>query len=103
VDLIDSGRGSSVKFPTEPSMKFAVVTEMVHRSLKEWTKYYNCIRWMITKCDREPEWTSSFIQDVVKLLQANDKKKHKEYLGKLMPMPEVRRFIQEQTEAGGFK
>ena len=102
VDLIESGRGASVAFPEEPSMRYALTSELIARSLKEWSKFLSCVRWTIDKARADPEWVAVLVQDTVRLLNAQDKKKYREYLTQLIKLEDIRRFVQDQIAAGGL-
>ena len=102
VDLIEKGAGQHVPFPEEPSVKYALVAEMVARSIQSWQQYANCVRWTIAKATKEPEWVSVLVQDAMRLLAANDRPKQRQYLANLANFPDIRRFVADQVAAGGL-
>jgi hypothetical protein len=102
VDLIESGRGASVAFPEEPSMRYALTSELIARSLKEWNKFLCCVRWTIDKARADPEWVAVLVQDTVRLLNAQDKAKYRSYLSQLIKLEDIRKFVADQVQAGGL-
>lgn len=95
---IAEGRGKHINFPDEPSLKFAVISELTFWAIKEWDMFQNALKWFIEKCDDEREMTSMFVLDVLRILQRNDKKKNMEYMQKLMKVTEAREFIAKYVE-----
>jgi hypothetical protein len=102
VDLIEKGGGQNIAFPEEPSLKYALIAEMTHRSLQSWGQFTNCARWAIAKAAKEPDWVAAMVQDTVRLLAVNDPRKRREYLGNLMNFPDIRKFASGQAAEGGL-
>lgn len=90
---IVSGRGAHIKFPEEPSQKYAVVAGLRQYALKEWQAYANSFRWLIKSASDEREWVQGFVMDVMKILQRSDPHKNREYLKQLDVMPEAKNFL----------
>lgn len=101
IELVAKGQGSRVEFPDEPSLKFVTMAELVRFSLKDWDTFVNVFKWMAVKANQEPEWTSTLVQDVMRVLTANDRKKKSEYVQKIQVFPEARVFIREHTQSSG--
>ncbi len=95
---IAEGRGKHIKFPDEPSLKFAVLTELTYYSMKDWASFENVLHWMIEACADEHEMTSMLVLDVLRIMGRNDKNKNLEYMQKMMKMPEARSFIAEYVK-----
>lgn len=90
---VAEGRGKDINFPEEPSLKFAVISELTYWAIKSWENFSNIMRWFLDKCADEREHTSMFVLDTLRILGRNDKARNLEYMQKLMKMPEAREFI----------
>ena len=95
---IAEGRGKNINFPEEPSMKFAVISEMTFWAIKNWEYANNVIKWFLEKCEDQREMISMFMLDMLRILSRNDKDKSVEYMRRMMKMPECRAFINEYVE-----
>jgi hypothetical protein len=102
IDAIAEGRGHRVEFPTEPSLKYATMVELTRRSLAEWDAFANCFRWATTKNDKEPDWTSFFAQDYIRLLRTLKPAESRKILGRMIELPELKKFVADQSTAGGL-
>lgn len=98
IDLIAKGQGSRIEFPEEPSLKYVMMAELVRFAMVDWPTFANVFTWMADKTFDEPEWTSTLVQDVLRILSTNDKKKKATYLQNIAQMKEARDFIAKHTQ-----
>lgn len=103
IELIASGRGSSVQFPTEPSLKYAAMAELTRRSLKSLQIFTNSLKWAIEKGGTtDPDWISFFSQDYIRLLRNSNAHEARKNLPIILEMPELKRFIEREVAQGGL-
>ena len=103
IKLIIEGKGSSVKFPKEPSLKFATLVELTRKSMEVgFPAFVNAFKWAAANCGDEPDWTSFFVQDYVRLVRGTNPAEARKVLPQILAMPELRRFVQEQSAMGGL-
>jgi hypothetical protein len=95
---IAEGRGKNIDFPDEPSLKFAVISELTFWALKDWDSFLNALNWFLDKCADQREMTSMFILDTLRILTRNDKEKNIMYMKKLMNIPEAREFMSQYVQ-----
>lgn len=95
---IAEGKGDKIEFPDDPSLKYAIMSELTYWGLKDWTYFLNAFNWFVTKAKDEPEWTSMFTLDSLRILNRNDSKKNTEYMTKLMKIPAAKEFIERYVE-----
>jgi hypothetical protein len=98
VKQIAEGKGSKIAFPDDPSLKYAVMSELTYWGMKDWEYFKNCFDWFLAAGKNEPEWTSMFILDSLRIMGRNDQKKNATYMGHLMKMPSAKGFIEQYVE-----
>jgi hypothetical protein len=102
IEAIVRGAGASVPFPKEPSIKYATMAELTQRSLATYDSFIHSFRWAIDKNKDEPDWTSFFAQDYVRLLKTTKPQDARRVLPLLLQLPDLRRFVTEQAAIGGL-
>lgn len=95
---IAEGKGDKIAFPDDPSLKYAVMSELTYWGMKDWEKFHNCFNWFLAKAKNEPEWTSMFVLDTLRIMSRNDTKKNAVYMGHLMKLPSAKGFIEQYVE-----
>jgi hypothetical protein len=98
LSMIIAGNGNKIEFPEEPSLKFAVISELTFWAIKSWDNFHKITLWFLDKCSDQREHTSMFILDTLRILQRIDKPKNLEYMQKLMKLPEAKDFIFEYVK-----
>jgi MoxR-like ATPase len=97
---IADGNGDKINFPLddEPSLKYAVMSELTYWGLKDVEIFKRVFYWFHKKCKNEPEWISMFVLDSMRIMNRNDPKKGVVYMSSLMKIPEAKEFIQKYVE-----
>lgn len=100
IDLIARGQGKTVKMPDEPSLKYAVMAELMLRGMKAYDTFAHCVTWAMEKCSDEPEWVASLVTNSIRILKVNDNKKYTDYTKRVLADAGIRRFVNGQAMGG---
>jgi hypothetical protein len=93
------GNGANLRFPEEPSIKFACVSGLITMALRDWPTYANCFQWLTTQAADEPEWCQDFVLSIIRVLNRTNTKKAAEYMFELNKMPAAVRWVNEYVAA----
>jgi hypothetical protein len=90
IEQILAGKGDKVQFPTEPSVRYAVVIGLALRAADA-EQAYNGFRWLLDKASTE--WIHLYGIDVMQAIRGKSKEQQRRLLTKTRDDPKLKRFI----------
>ncbi len=95
VDQILAGKGDRVQFPSEPSVRYAVVIGLALRAADA-EQAYNGFRWLLDKASTE--WIHLYGIDVMHAIRGKSKEEQRRLLAKTKDDPKLKRFMDDYAK-----